>query len=269
MRSYVGVIAIAIVVLLLATIDHPVPIGSVSSTSMAPVLERGDVFFAVPPTVFGSVSTGDIVVFRGGDGWTVHRAIEVTPDYLLTAGDANVVTDQQAGARPIHHGEVVGIVPTVAGRPVAVGMGFLSISRMEAALLGGVFLAAGLRTDRSPIRRRGPSPIALGGLTAGVVTLAWLLDPRSHGVGPAQLVNTGPLPLIAVDPSVPSATVIWPGQPFQPVSSEIRTLPGWAPSSLLDLAASVHPMVLLLVIAAVTGGTTMVVAAVVSRWTDP
>ena len=81
----------------------------VTSESMSPALERGDVVF-VEDTDPGDITVDDIVTLAGGDGeYMTHRVIDVLEEdgeyYVETQGDANDVSDGVVSADA-----VVGVV---------------------------------------------------------------------------------------------------------------------------------------------------------------
>lgn len=85
-------------------LGQPMGVAYVETGSMAPTLEAGDGFVAVPAPLAGEASEGDIVVFEAvnlNDGGVVtHRIVSETERGYITRGDANIVTDQD-GAEPV------------------------------------------------------------------------------------------------------------------------------------------------------------------------
>ncbi len=92
-------------------LERPVFVSYVTSDSMKPTLERGDVFFINP---FAKPEAGDIVVFRNGNHWVVHRVVAVGEN-IVTKGDANLATDL-----PVRAEDVAGVVVTLFGSPVRI-----------------------------------------------------------------------------------------------------------------------------------------------------
>lgn len=98
-----------------------VTIGLVTTGSMNPNLPQGSIFLAL----HGTPHEGDLVVFDRANGdQAVHRVVDVTPEGLVTKGDANERTDQAAGEPPVDP-EAVNVVPTIRGEPAALSASWL------------------------------------------------------------------------------------------------------------------------------------------------
>lgn len=148
-----GLVVLALLVLV--SVAHAVPavIGAeqsyiVTSPSMAPTLETGDVIYvySVQP---GAVSEGDVISFQSGDAddsqVTTHRVVEVREEgapRFVTKGDANDNTDPS----PVTPNEVVGRVPYVLGVPLHVPLlgRFLLFAGSRAGIIVLVFIPVGL-----------------------------------------------------------------------------------------------------------------------------
>lgn len=85
------------------------PMVSVVSDSMEPVLHRGDLLFVVKST---DLKSGDIVVYRRNqyDITIVHRIIEIRGDTYIIKGDNNPAADPPV-QREMMLGKVVGGAP--------------------------------------------------------------------------------------------------------------------------------------------------------------
>src|SRR3989338_11319760 len=79
--------------LLVIILQTDYPIASITSSSMWPALKEGDIIFIKGGSVKTEVRVGDIVVYRNGRGFTIHRVIEMSENTLTTKGDANNVDD--------------------------------------------------------------------------------------------------------------------------------------------------------------------------------
>lgn len=116
-REYLSnVVAVVTVVLILALVGgtvlgQPVLLSFVTSDSMAPTIQAGDGFVAIPQPLSGDINPGDIVVFsatdiQGGE-LTTHRVVRETDNGYITQGDANPFTDQGDGASPVTEDQIV------------------------------------------------------------------------------------------------------------------------------------------------------------------
>jgi len=100
-------------------LDRPILISYVTSESMSPTLEKGDLFVINP---FAKGKVGDIIVFKLRDRWTVHRIYAETDEGYITKGDNNIATDQQDSGKPIKKEYVVGVVITIFDKPLKIPM---------------------------------------------------------------------------------------------------------------------------------------------------
>jgi len=90
----IGVVLIWFAVKVVFNVDNPFYV--VSSGSMIPVLNVGDILIVKDGNTFNSLKVGDIIVFnrpQGGDRVIVHRIIELSDRFgekvIVTKGDAN------------------------------------------------------------------------------------------------------------------------------------------------------------------------------------
>jgi signal peptidase len=143
-----AVVALVVAVVVGAVTGSPVGVGYVETGSMAPAIDAGDGFLAVPTPLAGQITPGDVVVFRAsvfdgdGDGTpgglTTHRVVAVTPVGLVTKGDANPFTDQSGGEPPVARSQVVAVVLTVGDAPVTVpGLG-VAVDTVRGAVTAGL-----------------------------------------------------------------------------------------------------------------------------------
>ena len=99
-------------------LNRPVLFSYAISESMEPTIGVGDLFFINP---FSKGDVGDVVVFRMGDMYVVHRIYAMEGGGYITKGDNNVATDQQGGKNPpIRKDDIIGKVVTISGTPVIV-----------------------------------------------------------------------------------------------------------------------------------------------------
>ena len=90
----IGVVLIWFAVKVVFNVDNPFYV--VSSGSMIPVLNVGDILIVKDGNTFNSLKVGDVIVFnrpQGGDRVIVHRIIEISDRFgekvIVTKGDAN------------------------------------------------------------------------------------------------------------------------------------------------------------------------------------
>jgi signal peptidase len=90
----IGVVLIWFAVKVVFNVDNPFYV--VSSGSMIPVLNVGDILIVKDGNTFSSLKVGDIIVFnrpQGGDRVIVHRILEISDRFgekvIVTKGDAN------------------------------------------------------------------------------------------------------------------------------------------------------------------------------------
>jgi signal peptidase len=205
--------ALILVAVLVSVIGQPLGLAFVETGSMAPTMEPGDGFVALPPALTGGVSEGDVVVFdaqtiEGGE-LTTHRVVGRTSEGYITRGDANPFTDQQGGEPPVPRERVVAEALQVGGHVVVIpnlgeGVGAirgvfttvggwfgLSVNQVVAFALVGLLTAYLLdetgaggeeRTERSVSRNTGFSGVLLiGGAVALVVVVATLSMTAASG----------------------------------------------------------------------------------------
>lgn len=155
----VAVLLIAFV--LLSSFGQIAPVSYVNSGSMTPTLSTGDGFVAVPAPLATAPERGDVIVYRSTEieagGLVTHRIVDRTEAGFVTQGDANPITDQQAGEPPVARDQIVAQVMTVDGHVVAlpnvgtvsmwirshvrsIGMGVPAISMELLVLIGGAVL---------------------------------------------------------------------------------------------------------------------------------
>lgn len=150
-RAFEGILLVVLVSLVAgAVIGQPVLLSFVETGSMAPTMNAGDGFVAVPSVLAGPPSEGDIVVYRAqelqGGGLTTHRVVGETPEGYITRGDANPFTDQDGGEPPVTRDRIVAHALQVNGEAVvipyvgvgigAVQTGMITLQNRIAGLLG-------------------------------------------------------------------------------------------------------------------------------------
>lgn len=172
------VFVVGIVVLLVASsVGQPLLLSYVRTGSMAPTLDSGDGFVAVPTAIAGSPAEGDVIIYRAqelnGGGLTTHRVVRETERGYVTQGDANPFTDQSAGEPPVRRQQVVAIGLEVGGGVLAIpglGTGVTAVRQSTSDLL-----------DRLGLSVFDGSGLWVGAAAAGLVLL--LFGGRGKGRG--------------------------------------------------------------------------------------
>lgn len=122
----IEIAAVVVIVALVASqvLGQPVLLGFVETGSMAPTLDPGDGFVAIPSAVSGDVEEGDVVVFQAeeiqGGGLTTHRVVDETERGYITRGDANPFTDQDGSEPPVKKAQIVATALQVGGTVVVI-----------------------------------------------------------------------------------------------------------------------------------------------------
>jgi signal peptidase I len=123
----VGFAIYAIPKLLSYALNSDYPMASIASGSMWPVLKRGDLVFIEGVKGKGDVNVGDIVVYKSGKGFIIHRVIGKSGEAVITKGDANSVADN-----PVKYEQVVGKALSYNGKPIRFPyLGSLSLMMKE------------------------------------------------------------------------------------------------------------------------------------------
>lgn len=101
----------------------PYPLASVTSSSMWPVLKRGDLIL-IEGVLKEEFVVGDIVVWKNAEGFTIHRVTALNQKTLVTKGDGNFEDDA-----PVLYEDVVGRAFKIRGKPARVPyLGFVTIT---------------------------------------------------------------------------------------------------------------------------------------------
>ena len=227
----VGLVIPAVIALISGA---PVGLSYVTSGSMAPTIDAGDGFIAVPTVVTGPPAVGDVVIYDAetlnDGGFVTHRIVGEGDGGYLTAGDANPFTDQDAGEPPVRTQQVVAVALEAGGGVVTIGPldvlgGVLpgALSLTGTSVLSGLFWAGiGLMllggslgllwddrrsrsTDREGVISSGVIVVVLVGVIVGALTLTMAV-----GTGPTgfQAISaTGPSGAAVAIPAGENATV--------------------------------------------------------------
>jgi signal peptidase len=105
-------------------LGQPFLLGFVETDSMAPTLEPGDGFIAIPAAVAGEPEPGDVVVYDAeelhGGGLVTHRVVGTRSDGYITRGDANPFTDQDNVEPPVANEQITAHLLQVGGSTVVI-----------------------------------------------------------------------------------------------------------------------------------------------------
>jgi len=104
-------------------LDTEFPMASITSSSMWPVLQKGDLIL-IKGVTGSEVEEGDIVIYKNpGTGFTIHRVIKKRENSLVTKGDANNVSDI-----PIKFSDVIGKPVEIKENPIRIPfLGYISL----------------------------------------------------------------------------------------------------------------------------------------------
>lgn len=103
-------------------LDTPYPLAAITSGSMWPVLQEGDLIF-IQGVAKKDIHEGDIIVWRNPNGFTIHRVLKLNEDTLVTKGDANFTEDD-----PVKYEDIVGKTYQVFGKDARIPyLGMISV----------------------------------------------------------------------------------------------------------------------------------------------
>lgn len=101
----------------------PYPLASITSGSMAPLLQRGDLVLIKGVSEKDQISVGDVIVYKNDRGFIIHRVVRKNEEDVITKGDANTIVDI-----PVKYEEVVGKALVVNEKPFKIPLlGTLSL----------------------------------------------------------------------------------------------------------------------------------------------
>ncbi len=174
----VGNILIAVVVVALIIgqlLGQPVLLAYVTSDSMAPTMNEGDGFIAIPSAVAPSPEAGDVVTFQAqeleGGGLTTHRIVREADEGYITKGDGNPFADQANVEPPVTSDQIVATALQVGGTTVTIPYLGTAVTGVRTVLFQGLSLLAGLAGIRlSPSSNIAPIVLFAAGLGLLVVS---------------------------------------------------------------------------------------------------
>lgn len=220
-RYTVGLIVLVIAVVLVIQPISPIHPAYVTSDSMEPTLEEGDLYFIVETT---DVEPGDIITFRSTrrNGFVTHRVVDRTGNGMITKGDNNPTTDQAAGFRPIKRSQIVGTVLTIKGEPLTVSNAGQTLAATDPyrlplliLVLTALFISE-LQSDSPDTGRMQRDvvyvrdivlPVLLGGLLISFAAISFAATNKELTYVVAQGDTTAPHTLPPDEPAVRNVTV--------------------------------------------------------------
>jgi signal peptidase len=228
----VGILLFVVALVGGQALGQPVLLGYVETGSMAPTMNPGDGFVAIPTALAGPIAEGDVVTFRAeelhGGGLTTHRVVGETERGFVTKGDANPFTDQDGDEPHVKRPQVVAKAATVGGSVVVIPhLGTFATGVQSAFAAVQQFLAASFGS-RALLGTQGLVYIVLAASVLGYVADLWLASDstrlrersrdREDGWGAGIIVVF--LALVVVVPATASMTVPGGTQEFGIVSAE-------------------------------------------------
>ncbi len=160
-RRWIGTalqIALVLAVVAIAVgqfVGQPVLLAYVTSDSMEPTLSPGDGYIVLPSAVTDSPEEGDVIVFNaktlneGNGGLTTHRVAEKTDRGVVTRGDGNPFTDQEAGEPLVKSHQITGKAVLIGNQPIVIpqlGTAFTAIREAITSAQRSVAMALGTRS---------------------------------------------------------------------------------------------------------------------------
>jgi signal peptidase len=156
-------------------LGQPVLLSYVETGSMAPTMEPGDGFVAMPAAVAGPVEEGDVITFRAeeiqGGGLTTHRVVGETERGYITRGDANPFTDQDGDEPPVKEAQIVAKALQVGGTVVVIPNFGTVVVGVQGVIAGTQRWVAATLGTRSLLGPQGLTYLLLAGSM-----LAYVLD---------------------------------------------------------------------------------------------
>lgn len=142
--GFLSLLLIGVGALLLGQVlGQPILLAYVETGSMAPTMQPGDGFIAVPAAVTPPPEHGDIIVFEAqelhGGGLTTHRVVNRTEAGYITRGDANPFTDQAGVEPPVSESQIVAEALRINGEVVVIpdlGTGIRTIQESLSGVAG-------------------------------------------------------------------------------------------------------------------------------------
>jgi signal peptidase len=171
-------VAVAVVFLSLIAgglLGQPILLSYVETGSMAPTMEPGDGFVAVPSELGDEIEAGDVVVFEAeeiqGGGLTTHRVVGETGRGFVTQGDANPFTDQDGDEPPVRREQIVAVAWQPGGTVLVIPHLGTAVEEVQVAVGTLQTSLAGLLGTRALLGVQG-----FAYLLFGLTVILYLLD---------------------------------------------------------------------------------------------
>jgi len=134
---FIIVLVIITVTTAIPTSQSPVIITSPDTESMVPTIETTDLVIAISSNEYASE---DVILFRDSnvDQLILHRIVDETEEGYITQGDANDITDQEAGLDPVSNSQISGRLVTYEDDPITIPYIGLIYSQTELLVLGWI-----------------------------------------------------------------------------------------------------------------------------------
>lgn len=174
---------VIVIFLIVITLGSLLPAGSAPlmpvtpvSDSMEPTVSSSDLIFV---TSLGSPDVGDTVLFHTPEHElpAFHRVVETTEEGFITQGDANPVSDQDAGYPVITEENIIGTTITVGGHPLIVPYlgAILSNTPLIVSLWIALAVISILEVKTMDTDRRSTRAPSFGGRTALTVSAIFII----------------------------------------------------------------------------------------------
>lgn len=238
-----SLILIGLVLLVLGITVAPISFSYVTTESMEPTIDTGDVYVLIHAS---NPTSGDIVTFESESygGAVTHRIVEKTDRGYITQGDGNQITDQEGPLDPVTKDEIIGKVATLHGTPLIIPgaaplLKFISNHNflLLVLLLSTAILDSVLLTDRpTPTKTR--SILTYGDIIDVIASVAFLSIVILLWTGSA----TAPITVMATEnPSQVKGTPVQPGEPATiSITQESKDIPGFYRTATAEGKATVE-----------------------------
>jgi len=228
-----GLVVVLVALIAGQVLGQPILLSYVTTDSMAPTIDPGEGFVALPPELAGGVDEGDVVVYEAeeiqGGGLTTHRVVDETEEGYITRGDGNPFTDQDNDEPPVRDPDVVAVAWQPGGSVLTIPHLGTLVTGVQSVLRSLQRHLAGLFGTRALL---GPQGLAYLVLATSIVlyVVAGRFEPserrerqrsRDSGTNPSRVMAALALVLVA---GMTAAMVVPAGtQEYQIISAEFES----------------------------------------------